>query len=606
MELFVVNRHGEENKTVDEETNIARILKRIEKRKRQRAKRKEKQSAIINKTREIRTEKRQSKLKEGNGIEFISPALDDTEQELTNQSHFKTEASTLKGFTILGSDKYDKKPKIKRVLPRWLSNPTIISVNLQNLEHKVSNTKCLDKDLKRKLKMNGIKYLFPVQAEIVPWLIQSHQQSDIISPRDICVSAPTGSGKTLAFVLPVVQALKNHWTKKIRALVILPTQDLAFQVFKTFEKYVQGTSLSVSVITGKCTFAAEQNELIFENKTFGYLSRTDILICTAGRLVDHLNETKGFDLTHLKYLIIDEADRVLDTVQNDWLYHLEKHIYQNDYHNQNFKVLNLFTLQRRRAPQKLLFSATLSQDPEKIQKLSLFQPKLFTSVIHSDNINVEVNVDSFIGKYTTPKELTEKYIECSVDLKPLVLYQFIKQENLRKTIIFTHSVESTHRLTIVLQSLFQGQLNIREVSSRLETKKRNKLIEDFTKGNIDMIICTDKLARGVDLIGVQCVISYSVPKFLKTYIHRAGRTARAGELGLAVTLLSKTELNNFMNLLKEVGKNHLEEIKISNEGLESLGEKYKQALENLKDTVSKEGGQTLRKIKLAKRQLKKS
>ncbi|KAF5304928.1 hypothetical protein FQR65_LT00812 [Abscondita terminalis] len=601
MELFVVNRHGEEIKTVDEKTNIARVLKRIEKRKQQRIKRKEKQTDV-KKIRKINREKNviKNKVDEKNLINNVEPEEESVQSRLEDGS-----VGDLEGFTILGSSKYNKKPKVKCVLPKWLSNPTVISVNLQNLEHKVAKMKCIDKHLRKKLKINGIKYLFPVQAEIIPWLIQSHRDSDVVVPRDVCVSAPTGSGKTLAFVLPVVQALKNHLTKKIRALVILPTQDLAFQVFKTFENYVQGTSLKVLLITGKCTFEAEQHQLVFENTSFGYLSRIDILICTAGRLVDHLKETKGFDLTHLKYLIIDEADRVLDNVQNDWLYHLERHIYQNDYYNQSFKILNLFTIQKRRPPQKLLFSATLSQDPEKIQKLSLFQPKLFTSVIENSTSMETKNTESFIGKYTTPKELTEKYIECSIDLKPLVLYQFIKQENIRKTIIFTHSVQSTHRLTILLQLLFKDQLNIKEVSSRLETKKRNKLIEDFTNGYIDIIVCTDQLARGIDLMGVECVVSYSVPKFLKTYIHRAGRTARAGALGLAVTLLTKPELSKFINLLKDAGKDSLQEIKISEDGLEVLGEKYKEALTNLKETVSNEGGETLRKIKLFKRQLKK-
>lgn len=158
--------------------------------------------------------------------------------------------------------------QVKRVLPKWLSNPTVISVNLQDLNTKASSMKILDKDLRKKLKANGIKYLFPVQAEVIPWLIQANKHSNLIFPRDVCVSAPTGSGKTLAFVLPVIQALKAYHIKRIRALVILPTQDLALQVFQTFKRYAQGTHIDISLITGKNPFITEQKQLVTESKQF--------------------------------------------------------------------------------------------------------------------------------------------------------------------------------------------------------------------------------------------------------------------------------------------------------------------------------------------------
>lgn len=136
-------------------------------------------------------------------------------------------------------------------------NPTKIATSLQNLQTKVSSIKDLDKDLRKKLKHNNVKYFFPVQASVIPWLLRSNKQSNMIIPSDICVSAPTGSGKTLAFVLPVVQALKSYHIKRIRALVILPTQDLATQVFKAFKTYVANTHIDVGLITGNCAFQME-------------------------------------------------------------------------------------------------------------------------------------------------------------------------------------------------------------------------------------------------------------------------------------------------------------------------------------------------------------
>lgn len=152
---------------------------------------------------------------------------------------------------------------------------------------------------------------------------------------------------------------------------------------------------------------------------------------------------------------------------------------------QSTRILNLLALKKNKLPQKLLFSATLSQDPEKLQKLSLFQPKLFTSVVETE-MSDTTKVDTFIGKYTTPAELREKYVISTMDLKPLVLYQLIITMKLTKTLVFTHSVESTHRLTILLKSLFKENMKIGEVSSNLDGKSRNRLIEDFSSGKIDV------------------------------------------------------------------------------------------------------------------------
>lgn len=149
-------------------------------------------------------------------------------------------------------------------------------------------------------------------------------------------------------------------------------------------------------------------------------------------------------------------------------------------------VLNVYTLQKPRPPQKLLFSATLSQDPEKLQRLSLFQPKLFTSVVQESEKKAEEFAATFIGKYTTPKELTEKYIICSMELKPLVLYKLIETEKLTKTLVFTNSSETTHRLAILLKSLFGKQRTVQKIDSHLELKRRNVVLKDFSEGRIDL------------------------------------------------------------------------------------------------------------------------
>lgn len=129
----------------------------------------------------------------------------------------------------------------------------------------MSKVKTLDKSIRDLLKANGIKYFFPIQSEVIPWLLKVNNHKHVMFPRDVCVSAPTGSGKTLAFALPVIQALKHHTIRKIRALVILPTQDLATQVFKAFKTYSQGTNLEIALITGTNQFNNEQKQLIYES-----------------------------------------------------------------------------------------------------------------------------------------------------------------------------------------------------------------------------------------------------------------------------------------------------------------------------------------------------
>ncbi|XP_072398479.1 probable ATP-dependent RNA helicase Dbp73D [Diabrotica undecimpunctata] len=620
MELFVVNRHddGQQEEIQNEQDKLEKVLKKIQRNKKLRQKQKEKISQIKQakqrtlQSREIKRKIKASIINVPDNIndEFLDKTVENlvitqNSDNIDESKHKKRKLGpeSLEGFTVLGAENVANKVKVKRVLPSWLSNPTVISVNLQDLQTKVSDLKQLDKGIRKLLKANNIQYFFPVQAEVIPWLLETSRHSDVIFPRDICVSAPTGSGKTLAYVLPIVQALKKYTVKKIRALVILPTQDLATQVFKTFKTYSQDTNIDVCLISGTNSFAVEQSQLIIENKAFGAVSKIDILVCTAGRLVDHLKVTKGFSLRNLEFLVIDEADRVLENVQNDWLYHLEKHIYQEATNGQARKVLNLFTLEQARPPQKLLFSATLSQDPEKLQKLSLFQPKLFTSIVESENAEAVPTpvVDTFIGKYTTPRELTEKYVVTSAELKPLFLYELIKLEKLTKTIVFTHSVESAHRLAILLRSLFKEELKVDEISSNLQGKNRSKLIEKFAAGDIDLLVCTDALARGIDLPHIQCVISYSAPKYLKTYIHRAGRTARAGEPGLAVALLNKPQVSKFKSMLNQANHTNIQELVIPEDNLEPLGEKYKDSLQELKNVVENEEKLDLEKTLSAKR-----
>ena len=269
-----------------------------------------------------------------------------------------------------------------------------------------------------------------------------------------------------------------------------------------------------------------------------------------------LQKTPGFSLQHLQYLVIDEADRVMEDVQNDWLTHVEKAVYSGSRAAPG--PINCYTATKMDLPlQKLLFSATLSQNPEKLQELSLYEPKLFTSA--ASNMNAQGDKDDdgddhdFVGKFTTPAELTETILKVDNSMqKPLLLANLIKQRKMRKALIFTNSIESAHQLTLVLKQL---GLLVAEISSSVKSK-RSKIINMFKSdaNKINVLVSTDALARGIDIGTIDFVISYDNPKYVKTYIHRIGRTARAGKPGVAITLLEAKQLKAFKNMLSQAKK----------------------------------------------------
>lgn len=300
----------------------------------------------------------------------------------------------------------------------------------------------------------------------------------------------------------------------------------------------------------------------------------------------------------LEFLVIDEADRIMDEVFQNWLYHLDSHVrsttdqlltgvqaplcYQ--------ELLNSWG----QHPYKLLFSATLSQDPEKLQNLRLFQPKLFTTVLalptlqpKSDNVQQsEQNVtqsNQYIGKYTTPAELTEQYCLTEVRMKPLTLYVLAQQYNWKRFLCFTNSADTASRLAFVLQNLFQHtSIKVEELSANLSATVRSARLLAFARGQINGLVCSDALARGIDVANVEIVLSYDAPRHIKTYIHRVGRTARAGQKGTAITLLTEKDQPYFKKMLNEVGKTMGEELNLSPDLELQHADIYKKALEALR------------------------
>ena len=246
-----------------------------------------------------------------------------------------------------------------------------------------------------------IRQLFPVQVECLQHFRAGGRQRDF----DLLVSAATGSGKTLAFAIPIVQNLIKRIVCRVRAVVVLPTRDLALQVKKSFDDLCAGEKLRVGLAVGASSFAVEQGNLMLDNyaglaPVFGdtvedstdsasrWSSKVDILVATPGRLVDHITSTPGFTLGHLEYLVIDEADRLMSQHYQGWLDVVYKHLkpytplMPSIVHRQS----SLPVLQKR--VQKMLFSATLTRNPEKLERLKLLNP-IYVTVSQIDELMMQ-------------------------------------------------------------------------------------------------------------------------------------------------------------------------------------------------------------------------
>uniref|UniRef100_A0A8W7PGT0 ATP-dependent RNA helicase n=1 Tax=Anopheles coluzzii TaxID=1518534 RepID=A0A8W7PGT0_ANOCL len=511
-------------------------------------------------------------------------------------------AKQLGDFIVLGGDKLHRLKQTDEVLPPWLSHPTIIQHDLSAKGPSIKQQSYLDDRIKANLKSMGFKRLFPVQEKVIPWILEAHQKPAPFWPRDVCISSPTGSGKTLAFAVPVVQLLLKRVAPAIRALVILPVQELAEQVFQVFRQLCEGTNIHPVVLSRGMQLEAEQQKLV-KYCNGEYMPKVDIVVTTAGRLIEHLHSTKGFTLRHLRFLIVDEADKVMNQIQNDWLYHLNKHVkHESDEYllGRTADLLSQSELfDRARQPHKLLFSATFKRDAEKLKTLKLFHPKLFTAVIDPQERTMmaqstattqaaEPRRGNFAGQYTTPAELKECICLTEQRSKPLTLYGLIRENGYRKFLVFTNGINTSHRLSFVLQRLFGTDMVIEEWSSSLSPATRKSVLNRFSLGKVNGIICTDALARGIDIENIEVVISYDMPNHIDKYIHRIGRTARAGLRGTAITLLAEDEKKKFNALLREANKRELETMEVSPSLEEEFAAKYANVLNDLREALELE------------------
>ncbi|SCZ94641.1 BZ3500_MvSof-1268-A1-R1_Chr12-3g04016 [Microbotryum saponariae] len=492
---------------------------------------------------------------------------------------------------------------------------------------------------RKRLAEMGLTEAFAVQTEVLPLLLPPGEPNSLYSPfrppRDVCVSAPTGSGKTLSYVIPIVEVslspshtLAPRIVTCLRALIVLPTRDLVGQVRETFEAFSKGLGLKIGTATGQHSFTHEQTSLVGENASTSFLqggsSLVDILIVTPGRLMDHLRSTPGFSLQHLRYLVVDEADRLLTQSFNEWLPAVLAALHPTPsttrasiepssrsdradiqapawWDAETGRTCSELDVRSVSSCQKLLFSATLSRDPAKIDSLQLHRP-LYISVEDALDPHAEDEAIDQELKFTFPASLKEQMIISPSTHKPLYLLHLLHGIKVEAALCFTKSVEAANRLAKLVEFFEQARKSrgigegegeekspvVKAYSSDLAPVERMKLLMAFKQGEIQIrplprLICSDLISRGIDLPHVNHVISYDIPADMRKYVHRVGRTARAGKAGNAWSLIEDPEVAPFKAIMKAA--QHWERIKrvrVKDSDVERFVEDYQVALEKLK------------------------
>ncbi len=347
----------------------------------------------------------------------------------------------------------------------------------------------LDERLLKAIAQLGFEQPTPAQIEAIPLALQHH---------DLLVSAETGSGKTAAFLLPTLHHLLTLPAGKsgVRVLVLSPTRELAQQIFKHCQQLAEFTGLQAVLVTGGDDFKQQQNKI---------RKNAQIIIATPGRLLEHLQQDFP-KLDHLEILILDEADRMLDMGFSDDVLTIAEHC----------------NTQR----QTLLFSATLTRrGVMKMADKVLKNPEVIAlNALQDEHASIEQQI----------------ILADDNDHKQKLLAWLLQNESYDKALVFTNTKIKADSL----QGPLRGQkLRVGVLHGDLDQKDRNRVMELFSQGEINILIATDVAARGLDIPGINLVINFDMPRTGIDYIHRTGRTGRADERGLAIALVKSTEWN---------------------------------------------------------------
>jgi superfamily II DNA/RNA helicase len=347
----------------------------------------------------------------------------------------------------------------------------------------------------------GITEAFPIQALTI---------ADASQGRDVCGKAKTGSGKTLAFGLPMLDRLRDHaagapsasGTRLPRALVLVPTRELAKQVADVLEPLADAVGLQLVACYGGTGMDAQIKAL---------RDGTDVVVATPGRLID-LRQRGDVDLAGIEVLVLDEADRMADMgfmPQVEWLLRHVTHPHQT-----------------------MLFSATLDGDVDRLVRHEMTDP------VRHEVVSEQATVTAMVHRFLLVHQMDKVKVAASIS------------RNAKRTIVFSRTKRGADRLT---EALRKEGVNAGAIHGDLRQQIRERTLRQFADGALPVLVATDVAARGIDVDGIDVVIHYEPAEDHKSYLHRSGRTARAGRPGVAVTLVLWNEQLEVEKVQKRLG-----------------------------------------------------
>jgi ATP-dependent RNA helicase DDX51/DBP6 len=578
-------------------------------------------------------------------------------------------------------------PPSYSILPPWLAKPDHVSQNSEVTFASLGLSSTVLSNLKNK----GLEKTLHIQSDVIPLLSKGSMRYD----GDLAVAAATGSGKTLAYVLPIIEALKDLAVTKLRAIIVVPTRELVKQVQETFNICSEGTNLRVAIVLGSKsvkeeaealvesyevydpeTYAEQQSKLVdwtefsllelFErikdgarqapNHVTKYRSKVDVMICTPGRLVEHLQTTKGFSLDDVQWLVIDEVDRLLNESYQEWIEVVTPALQSRGATILRDRVLQEMSLELPpRQIRKIILSATMTQDLSKLNSLNLRNPRLLVldgegSQDFQDKAGAQEEAAKptrdASGVFQLPNTLTETAVMVGDGAdKPLHLLELLqtriataekhltngttahdsdtsgsdssdgtsssdsstsststqsyttrptlKPTRYASTLIFTHSTSAAPRLARLLTLLHPSLTSTINVLTRstASSASSRRALKAFRAGTISILITTDRASRGLDIPNIEHVVNYDVPGSVEAYVHRVGRTARAGKAGRAWTLVEHRQGRWFEGEIAKGAlgrKGKVGKIMLEGVGTGEIGKRYEEALKKLGEEV--EGG----------------
>ena len=353
---------------------------------------------------------------------------------------------------------------------------------------------------------NNIQQALEEEGYTNPTPIQEQAIPEILLGQDLVACAQTGTGKTGAFAIPILNLIHRivgsaKKAKHIRTLVVTPTRELAIQIDESFKTYGKYTNVKSLVIFGGVNQVPQVNELKMG---------VDVLIATPGRLLD-LHKQGFIDLDHLHHLVLDEADQMLDM----------------GFINDVKKIIKLTPENR----QTLLFSATMPLAIRELADTFLTRPKYISVTPIS----------------STAENVSQKVYFVNKDDKRLLLKQLIIQESLSNALVFTRTKHGADNIVKVLK---KASIKAEAIHGDKSQNARQRVLEQFKNKEIDILVATDIAARGIDIEQLPFVINFDIPNISETYVHRIGRTGRAGNSGLAISFCGKDEKPYWLDIEK--------------------------------------------------------